>query len=377
MSLGQWSVRARQDVSYRVTQVTEVLSPANDALARAAGLTPGARRLVVVDEQVFALHGARIQEYFLSRKTVPHILRLPGGEQTKTIPSLEEIVRAADSIALARREPITAIGGGVLTDLVGLAAGLYRRGTPFVRIPTTLVGMVDAAVGAKNAVNFHGHKNRLGTYHPARDTLVDRAFLSTLDTRHISNGLAEIIKMAVIHDAALFDLLDAEAEQLVRRRLDGSAGQEVIRRAVGGMLEELEPNLWEHELRRAVDFGHTFSPGFEMAARPGLLHGEAVSIDMALSCALAVDQGLQSPADAVRVLRLLRRSGLPVWHPVCEVGLLWDALGESTRHRDGQQNIPLPVGIGKCVFVNELTEPELRRSVDVLHRLLDEEGLAA
>ncbi|MEK9522550.1 iron-containing alcohol dehydrogenase [Streptomyces sp. adm13(2018)] len=378
MSLGQWTVHAHQSVSYRVAEAPGLLAPTDGALARAARLTPGTRRLVVIDERVLALHGDRIHAYFRAREAVPHVLALSGGESGKELAAVERVVRAADAVGLDRRDPIVAIGGGVLTDLVGLAASLYRRGTPFVRVPTTLVGMIDAAVGAKTAVNAHGHKNRLGTYHPAADTLVDRSFLRTLGPRHIRNGVAEIVKMAVIDDPVLFDLLDAHAETLVDTRMAGPEGGEVMRRAITAMLAHLEPNLWEKDLCRAVDFGHTFGPALEMVLQPALLHGEAVSLDMALSCAISVDQGLLSPADAVRVLRLLERIGLPVRHERCTPVFLAEALAESTRHRDGHQHLPLPAGIGKCVFAEDLTPDGLARAVELLDRLLvGAEGAAA
>ncbi len=377
MSDGTWAVHASLDVSYRVAETEDVLSPENDALARAARTAPGDRRLIVVDETVLADRSGEITGYFRARGVTPTVLALPGGEQTKVLASVERIAEAADSAALSRRDPIVAIGGGVLTDMVGLAAGLYRRGTPYVRIPTTLIGLVDAAVGVKTAVNFHGHKNRLGFFHAASDTLLDRRFLRTLSTRHITNGLAEIVKMGVIADVELFDLLDTHAERLVDGRLDGPEGRRVIRLAVGSMLAELQPNLWEHDLRRAVDFGHTFSPALEMAAQPGMLHGEAVSVDMALSCALAVGQGLQTADEALRVLALLRRVGLPVRHEHCTVPFLLAALQEATRHRGGEQNLPLPIGIGKCFFAAGVTEAELRRASALLHRLLDGTGAVA
>jgi 3-dehydroquinate synthase len=377
MKLGDWAVHASKQVSYRVTEVIDLLAPGNDALAEAARLTPGTGRLVVVDENVLALHGERIRAYFHDRRVPARLLGLPGGEETKTLSWIERIVRAADSVGTARRDPIVAIGGGVVTDVAGLAASLYRRGTPYVRVPTTLIGQVDAAVGAKTAVNLHGAKNRLGSYHAADHTLLDRGFLATLADRHIGNGLAEIVKMAVIRDAVLFELLESDVEALMRHRFGDPAGQRVMHRAITGMLAELEPNLWEHDLRRAVDFGHTIGPAVEMAASPSLLHGEAVSIDMAVSCALAVERGLQTRTDALRVLNLLRRCGLPVQHPLCAAPFLWDALVEATRHRGGRQNAPVPMGIGECVFVDDLTEQDLRHSGAVLRQLVDEAGIQA
>ncbi|AEV87135.1 3-dehydroquinate synthase [Actinoplanes sp. SE50] len=253
-----------------------------------------------------------------------------------------------------------------MTDTVGLAASLYRRGTPYVRIPTTLVGMIDAAIGAKTGINVGEHKNRLGTYYPATNTLVDPQFLRTLPARHVRNGMAEIIKMAIVKEPVLFKLLESDPEGLIAAQLVSDDGQEIMNRAITSMLEELEPNLWENELRRLVDFGHTFSPRLEMCAKPPLLHGEAVAIDMALCCALAYGRGLISATDVKRILNLLHRYSLPITHPTCDVDLLQEGLEESTRHRNGNQYCPLPVGIGAAEFVEGVTNAELARAGELL-----------
>jgi 3-dehydroquinate synthase len=278
--------------------------------------------------------------------------------------SVFRVAEQLDRFGLTRRaEPVVAVGGGVLTDIVGLACSLYRRSTPFVRVPTTLIGLVDAGVGAKTGVNFGPHKNRLGTYHPAVETLLDPSFLATLDQRHLSNGLAEILKVALIKDRDLFDLLDRHGPGLVANRFQqpGIAGP-VLSRAVHGMLQELQPNLWEHELSRSMDYGHSFSPTLEMRALPELLHGEAVSVDMALTTVVARRRGLLDAAECGRVLGLMRRLGLPIWHRLMEPELLHDALADTVRHRDGRQRLPLPVGIGAGCFVDDLTTEELTRA---------------
>ncbi|MEU2778152.1 2-epi-5-epi-valiolone synthase, partial [Streptomyces sp. NPDC007162] len=141
---------------------------------------------------------------------------------------------------------------------------------------------------------------------------------------------------------------------------------EVMRLAIDGMLEELEPNLWEHDLQRLVDFGHSFSPAVEMEALPELLHGEAVCIDMALSSVLAHRRGLLDETELHRVLGVMADLGLPTWHPVCTTELIARGLDDTVRHRDGKQLLPLPDGIGHVRFVNDVTRDELDTAVDAL-----------
>jgi 3-dehydroquinate synthetase len=279
-----------------------------------------------------------------------------------------QIVRRMDHFEVARRrEPVIAFGGGVLTDIVGLATSLYRRSTPYVRVPTTLIGLVDAGIGAKTGVNFDRHKNRLGSYHPSSSTLLDPRFLQTLDERHISNGLAEVLKIALAKDAELFRLLAGHGKSLVAGRLqpigDDDVPDIVLRRAVQGMLEELQQNLWEHQLQRIVDYGHSFSPTIEMHALPELLHGEAVAIDMALTTVIACRRGLVAPADRDLILGVMEELWLPIWHPVCTPEVLAQALVDTVRHRDGSQHIPLPIGIGRVCFVNDVTPHEIEAAM--------------
>jgi 3-dehydroquinate synthase len=127
--------------------------------------------------------------------------------------------------------------------------------------------------------------------------------------------------------------------------------------------------LWENKLERVVDYGHSFSPTLEMRALPALLHGEAVCVDMALTTVLAEGRGLVSSRDRERILDVMRRLRLPVWHPLCEPGLLGEALHDTVRHRDGLQRMPLPLGVGGACFVNDLTVVELTRAVETLSEL--------
>ena len=371
-----WRVEAQHVVSYEVRVCAGLLDPSDPTLATAGGTEPQetGRRLIVVDARVHDLHGAGIQDYFTTRGVTCRLCVVDAHERAKTMDSVCRIASAMDGFGVSRRrEPVIAVGGGVLTDLVGLAASLYRRSTPYVRVPTTLIGMVDAGIGAKTGVNFRDHKNRLGSYHPAAVTLIDPSFLTTLSPRHLRNGLAEVLKLALMRDPALFDLLAAHGPRLVSERMQragsadgGAAAAEVMRRSIDGMLRELQPNLWEHRLQRVVDYGHSFSPKIEMRALPDLLHGEAVAVDMAFSIALANARGLLSAADTARVLDVLAELGLPTWHPVCTPELLSEALADTVAHRDGQQLLPLTDGIGAARFVNDVTVSELADALATL-----------
>ncbi|WP_308102993.1 MULTISPECIES: sedoheptulose 7-phosphate cyclase [unclassified Nocardia] len=372
-----WTVEAVKQIEYQVRIADDLFGPGNDtALFGLPGrqLSPGDRRLVVIDTNVAAIHGDRIRNFFDANDIETQIVPVTADETVKRWDSVTAVVDAMNDFRIdRRREPVIAIGGGVLTDVVGFAASIFRRGTPYIRIPTTLIGLVDAGVGVKTGINYKLGKNRLGTYQHADVTLLDRTFLRTLQRRHISNGLGEILKMALIKSRELFELLENSGRDILADHFQGStqeldrAARTIIAESIHLMLEELQPNLWEATLERCVDYGHTFSPTIEMHALPELLHGEAVSIDMALTTAIGMRRGYITEADAARVFRVMRALELPLWNEVlARPGILDAALADTVRHRDGQQRLPLPVGIGHHLFVNDLTPQELHAGSEYL-----------
>lgn len=375
-----WSVRAEAPVHYEVALADDVFEYGHPALDPEPGKRDP-RRFAVIDANVERLYGDLVRTYFDRRGVRAQLFAIDVAEEGKTIATLSAIVDAVDCFGIdRRREPIIAIGGGVLLDVVGLAASLYRRGTPYIRIPTTLIGLVDAGVGVKTAVNHNRHKNRLGSYYAPQAALLDRRFLATLERRHVANGLAEILKMGLVIDTELFELLERHGAGLLDNRFQGgdpawdAAAVAVLEHAVAGMLDELSPNLWEHRLDRRVDYGHSVGPAIEMAALPHLLHGESVAIDMALFTEAAVHRAMISAEDAARIYRTMRRLELPIWHPLLERPLLEAALADTVRHRGGRQRLSLPTGIGSVCFVNDVTVDEL---VDAAQRLAQRQAADA
>ncbi|MEV0766241.1 sedoheptulose 7-phosphate cyclase [Nocardia sp. NPDC050435] len=374
MATSTWDVTATLPVSYRIISTRDCLHPDNPDLSSAIG--DGRRNaLVICDSTVLARFGPAIRAYF--RDCAHHfaMLGLHMGESRKSAETVDRIISEIDRFGLSRRrDAVVAIGGGTLTDVVGYACSIYRRGVPYLRVPTTLLGMVDAAVGVKTGINVGDRKNRVGSYHPA-DTLIDPVFLDTLPTRHVRNGMAEIIKIGLVKDAALVERISRTWTEPKVFVSDPDIHEPIISAAITALLGELEPNLWEHNLQRLADFGHTFSPAFELAAnRPRLLHGEAVTIDIALSCVLARDRGMLNDRTCARILGLLLRVGLPLWHSGIDDSILAAGLDDSIRHRDGAQNIPLLTDIGAAVFAQDIRPKELAVAAEELARTSTPEG---
>ncbi len=180
------------------------------------------------------------------------------------------------------------------------------------------------------------------------------------------NGVCEIIKLAVIKDADLFCLLEAHGAQSVDAQFQDEEGSMILDRAIGGMLEELQPNLLEEDLARKVDFGHTFSYGLETCPDTHLLHGEAVLLDIAVSTLIARRRNLLSDEATSRIFDLIAALGIMLDTTILDPQLLWRSLQERTCHRDGLQRVPLPQGIGNCAFVNDVNPEEINSAVKAL-----------
>lgn len=200
-----WSVKTPIYFCYKVIETQNLLDPSNMTLLYGHLSDPQEtevykkkiqKRLVVMDMTVEKLYGSKVRKYFEANNVTFKILALETTEETKSMELVLTILEEIHKFGLDRRtEPVIAIGGGVCLDIVGLAASLYRRRTPYIRVPTTLLSYVDASVGAKNGVNFCNCKNKLGSYTPPTATFLDRSFIQTIPRRQISNGLGEILKV--------------------------------------------------------------------------------------------------------------------------------------------------------------------------------------
>lgn len=287
-------------------------------------------------------------------------LVLESVEKTKSIEQALKVCEAALSMNLKRRGQIVGFGGGVCLDIAGLAAAIYRRGVTHVKIPTTLIGQIDAGIGIKNGINFCGKKSVVGTFYPPALTLLDATFLSSLNIVHIRDGLSEAFKIALISDKYLFELIEVNSNVFFEKKLSDQAGRLLIRRSVEGMLRELSQNLYELDgYERKVDFGHTFSPYIESVSGYHITHGQAVAIDMAISSVLAFRLELINQQILGRILRLIQALGLPLYAPCISSSGLHASLSGIVAHRNGALNLVVPAGIGISKFITDLAEIKL------------------
>ena len=316
----------------------------------------GRKCFLITTPSVARLYANKIASCLLESGINLSMLVLPCSEQSKTLSEVESLCNECFRAGLDRKSVLIGCGGGVCTDLVTMAAALTRRGLGHIKIPTTLIGLIDAGIGIKAAVNLPSKKSAIGCFYPPERVLLDPSFLRSLPRRLISDGLAEAIKVAITFDAVLFRRIEQTSHELLDSpgHADYNRVTDLIWRSSGLLLDELETNLYEDQTyERLLDFGHTFSPMIEAVSGFQLSHGISVALDMALSSAVSYCQGLLSCADRDRILNLLLGVGLPIYSHLLTLERCCRALDEIEAHRGGHLNLVVPSGIGKAVFLSD------------------------
>lgn len=372
-----FEISASYTLTAEVRLVDGVFYPSNLTLAEI--YSPRGRCVAIVDQRVDELYGAPLRHYFEYHKIPLQLLACRAWESDKTPETVHHLLRflGKDGCDVSRNEPVLVVGGGVLSDVAGLACALQHRRTPYVMVGTTVVAAIDAGPSPRTCTNGNQFKNSIGAYHPPVLTLVDRHFFRTLETGHVRNGMAEIIKMATTDDRELFELMEQFGAQLLETHfatLDGSEelgpiADEVIYRALFSYMKHEGTNMFETYQDRPHAYGHTWSPRFEPAAK--LMHGHAVSIGMAFGASLAVEMGWLTSVERDRIIALCRSLELAVYHPVLEnINLMLEGQKNMRRKRgEGGLWAPLPTGIGCCDYVQDVS-PELLQGAIASHQQL-------
>ena len=348
-------------------------------LARAGDLVAphirAGRAYIVTDRNVAnAHHLQRLTEALSHAGVETHAQILPPGEGSKSMAQLEAVIDSMMSEGADRKDVVIALGGGVIGDLTGLAAGLLKRGMRFIQIPTTLLAQVDSSVGGKTAINSKLGKNLIGLFNQPELVIADLDVLSTLPPRELKAGLAEVIKYGLIDDPEFFDFVEANADGLAAG--DETVLSEAVRRSVQMKADIVARDETETGDRALLNLGHTFGHALEAATgySDRLLHGEGVAIGCALAVELSTRLGLGSQEDPSRVRAHLAEMGMK--RDLSDIpGDLPDADGllalmaQDKKVVDGQLRFILTRGIGHA-FVADDVPPDVVRSL-LAERLAD------
>ena len=367
-----FAISATYTLEAEVKFVNGVFEPENPTLAEV--YSRRGRCVAIVDQTVDDLYGESLRRYFEYHEIPLKLLACRAWESDKTPETVHRLLQflGKDGCDVSRNEPVLVVGGGVLSDVAGLACALQHRRTPYIMVGTTVVAAIDAGPSPRTCTNGSQFKNSIGAYHPPALTLVDRHFFRTLATGHVRNGMAEIIKMAVTDDPVLFELMEEYAPRLLETHfatLDGdkqlaAIADEVIYRALFSYMKHEGTNMFETYQDRPHAYGHTWSPRFEPAAK--LMHGHAVSIGMAFGASLAVEMGWLKSEERDRIINLCRSIGLSVYHPILEdIDLMLEGQKNMRRKRgEGGLWAPLPKAIGACDYAQEVSSGLLQIAVD-------------
>jgi 3-dehydroquinate synthase len=333
------------------------------------------RTAVVVDETVERLHGARLKASLEAAGVATHIIAIAPGEGSKSFEGLAQLIDRLLALELDRGDVIIAFGGGVVGDLAGFAAAIYKRGVDFVQIPTTLLAQVDSSVGGKTAIDTPRGKNLVGAFHQPRLVLADLDVLNTLPDRQMRAGYAEVIKYGLLGDFAFFEWLETHGPAVVAREPQALA--RAVARSVEMKAEIVAEDERETGRRALLNLGHTFGHALEAELDFGeaLLHGEAVALGCAQAFRFSAALGLIASQDALRAERAIAAAGLPVrLDEIASAPLSADRLiGRMTQDKKAEG------GELTLVLVRAIGQAFVAKTVDAgpLRRFLLEEGARA
>ncbi len=331
-----------------------------------APLLVSRRVIIVTDVNVVAAgHLARLESGLQGQGVHHDSITLSPGEKTKNFSSLEKLLNQLLAFNPDRGTTLIALGGGVVGDITGFAASILLRGVPYIQIPTTLLAMVDSSVGGKTGINTKHGKNLVGTFYQPKLVLADLDTLATLPKREFLAGYAEVVKYGLINKPDFFTELEACHPDSTAK--DNTFLQHCILTCCRAKAEIVGEDERESGRRALLNLGHTFGHALEaeMGYDGRLLHGEAVSIGMALAFQFSEQLGLCPTEDTQRVIAHLRAAGLPVTpgdlQHCFRVEALLASMYQDKKAEDGKLVLILTCGIGKA-FIQKNIDAEMVKS---------------
>mgnify|MGYP003971806181 CR=1 FL=1 len=269
----------------------------------------GLKYAIVCDSKTKSLFGTSLIKFLRKNKIECELFSFPPGEKSKSLKTISDLSEALVNKGFSRKDAIIALGGGVVGDTAGFLASVLFRGIPYIHIPTTLLAMVDSAIGGKTGVDLEAGKNLVGTITQPKVVFIDTKYLSTLPEKQIRSGLGEIIKYGIIYDKKFFEFLEKNLENIFK--LDEKTINYIIKKSVEIKRDVVQKDEKESGLRMILNYGHTYGHALEKKSNYTLLHGYAISIGMIIINKMAVEEGILKEEDAERIKNIFKAAGLP------------------------------------------------------------------
>lgn len=305
----------------------------------------GAHKVAILHQPTLTQTAESIRNYLVEKGIDAHRIEIPDAEAGKDLPVVGFIWDVLGRIGVGRQDVVISLGGGAATDVAGFAAATWLRGVSIVHVPTTLLAMVDAAVGGKTGINTEAGKNLVGSFHQPRAVLVDLATLETLPRHELVAGMAEIVKAGFIADPVILDLIEADPEAAVDPSKD--VLPELIRRSIAVKAEVVAADEKESALREILNYGHTLAHAIERRERYRWRHGAAVSVGLVFAAELGRLAGRLDDATAARHRSVLQLLGLPVSYDADALPQLLEYMAGDKKSRAGVLRFVVLDGLAK------------------------------
>ncbi|HEX2902773.1 MAG TPA: 3-dehydroquinate synthase [Jatrophihabitans sp.] len=320
-------------------------------LAELPPLLAGAQRVGIIHPPTLRVTAEAIRDDLTEQGFQAHVIEVPDAEDAKTLEVAGFCFDVLAQVGFTRSDALVGLGGGATTDLAGWVAASWLRGVRIVQVPTTLAGMVDAAVGGKTGINIDRGKNLVGAFHPPVGVLCDLAALATLPVNDYVAGLAEVVKCGFIADPGILELIEADPQ--AAGRPGNPVERELIERSIAVKAEVVSQDLTEQGRREILNYGHTLGHAIEQAERYRWRHGAAVSIGLVYAAELARALGRLDDATADRHRSVLSALSLPVRYPTGNFEQLLGSMRLDKKARGSRLRFILLDGLARPVAVSD------------------------
>ena len=323
----------------------------------------GKEALVITNPLVRKLWGKRVEESLRRAGCPVKFFEVPDTEQSKSAPAAFKLLEQIARYDVLKKVLVVALGGGVIGDLAGFAAAVYKRGVPYIQVPTTFLAQIDSAIGGKVAVDLPIGKNLVGAFYQPKAVIADTKVLSTLSARQMKNGMAEAIKYGVIKDARLFQFIEKNYKKILGH--EGKALNEMVRRCAQIKADVVALDEKETKgIRTILNFGHTVGHAVEAAGKYKLYHhGQAIALGMRAAAEISCRLGILKEEDRYRLDRLLTNIGLPKKIEKLSVREILNYMRHDKKFLTGKNRFVLAKEIGRVKVVEGVPLKIIRNAV--------------